>query len=94
MKQELNHGLVLKKVYRVTKFNQEPRLKPYIDMNTELRKKTNNHFKKYFFKLMNNTVFGKTIENTRKHRDIKFVTIETKRNYLVSETNYDTTKYF
>ena len=63
-------------------------------MNTELRKKTNNHFKKYFFKLMNNTVFGKTIENTRKHRDIKFVTIETKRNYLVSETNYDTTKYF
>ena len=94
LKQELNHGLESTKVHRVTKFNQGPRLKPYIDMNTEVRKKTNNDFKKYFFKLMNNTVFGKTIEITRKHRGIKFVTTETKRNYLVWETNYDTTKCF
>ena len=51
-------------------------------------------FKKIFFKLMNNTVSGKTIEIMRKHRDIKFVTTEKKRNYSVPEPNCHTTKYF
>ena len=94
LKQALNHGLVLKKVHRVIKFNQNAWLKPYIDMNTDLRKKAKNDFEKDSFKLMNNAVFGKTIENVRKHRDIKLVTTERRRNYLVSERNYDTTKFF
>ena len=50
--------------------------------------------KKDFFRLMNNTIFRKTIENVRKHRDLKFVTTKTKRNCLVSEPNYHTTKKF
>ena len=63
-------------------------------MNTKLRQKAKNNFEKYFFKLMNNAVFGKTMENVRKHRNIKLVTTERRRNYLVSEPNYHTTKFF
>ena len=63
-------------------------------MNTELRKHAANDFEKDFFKLINNSVFVKTMENVRKHRDIKLVTTDKKRNYLVSQPNYHTTKYF
>ena len=62
-------------------------------MNTNLRKKAK-HFEKYFFKLTNNAVFGKTTGNVRKHRDFKLVTSEIRRKYLVSEPNYHTTKFF
>ena len=61
-------------------------------MNTEFRKKASNDFEKDFFKLMNNAVFGKTMENVRKHRDIKLVKTDHKRNKLVLEPNYHTMK--
>ena len=94
LKQALNHGLILKNVHRVIQFNQKAWLKPYIDMNTELRKKAKNDFEKDFFKLMNNAVFGITMENVRKHRDIKLVTTDKRRNQLVSAPNYHAIKWF
>ena len=63
-------------------------------MITKLRTEVKNDFEKDFFKQMNNAVFGKTMENVRKHRDIKLVTTDKRRNQLVSEPNYHTTKYF
>ena len=92
LKQALSHGLKLKKVHRVIEFNQEAWLNKYIDMNTELRKKASNDFEKGFLKLMNNAVFAKTMENVRKHRDIKLVKTDHKRKKLVSEPNYHTMK--
>ena len=62
-------------------------------MNTELRKKTRNDFEKDFFKLMNYSVFGKTMENVRNHRDIRIVTTNKQRSMLPSEPNYHSTKY-
>ena len=94
LKQELNHGLILKKVHRVIEFNEKAWLKPYIDMNTKLKQKGKNNFKKNFSKLMNNAVFGKTMKNVKKHRNIKHVRTERRRKYLVSEPNYFTTKFF
>ena len=63
-------------------------------MNTDLRKFAKNDFEKGFFNSMKNVVLGKTMENLRKHRDIKLVTTERKKNYLISEANYHTTKFF
>ena len=94
LKQALNHGLILKEVHRMIQFNQKAWLKAYIDMNTELRKQGKNYFEKDFFKLTNTAVFGKTMENVRKYRDIKLVTADKRRNQLVSEPNYHTTKCF
>ena len=63
-------------------------------MNTKLRTEAKNDFEKDFFKLINDAVFGKAMENVRKHRDIKLVTTDERRNQLVSEPNYHITKYF
>ena len=80
---------------RVIKFNQKAWLKPYIDMNTHLRKKTKNDFKKHFLKLMNNGLFRKIVGNiVTKYKGIKPVTTEKRRNYLVSEPNYHKTHFF
>ena len=92
LKQALEHGLKLINVHQVIEFDQEEWLKEYINLNTELRKKATNDFEKKFFKLTNNAVFRKTMENVRKHRDIKLVKTDKKRNKLVSEPNFHTIK--
>ena len=76
------------------KFNQKAWLKACIDINTKLTKKPKIYFEKDFFKLMNNVEFEKTYENVRKHRNIKLVTTEKRKDYLVPEPFDHTTKFF
>ena len=85
LQQALKHGLILKKVHKVISFRQGAWLEPYINMNTELRTKANNEFEKDYYKLKNNSVYGKIMENIRKHRDIHLVTNDKKPSKLVSE---------
>ena len=94
LKPALTRRLTLKKIHRVTKFRQEGWLKPYIDKNTKLRKEAKNEFEKNFFKLMNNAVFGKMMENVRNHREVKLIVSEVRRKKLASEPNYHSCKVF
>ena len=92
LKQALNHGLKLIRVHSNISFRQEAWLKPYIDLNAELRKNASNEFEKDFYELKINSIYGKTVQNDRKHRDIKLVPTEYKSNKLASEPNYHSTK--
>ena len=75
-------------MHKLIQFNEKARLKSYINMNTELKTESKNDFEKDFFKLTITAVFGKFIENVRKHRDIKLLTTNKRRNYLVSKPHY------
>ena len=87
-------GFKVSKVHRVLEFNQSPWLKQYIAFNTEKRKNAKNAFEKEFFKLMNNSVFGKTMENIRKRVDVRLVTDEKKLLKLTSKPTYVSCKIF
>ena len=90
----LKLGMKLKKIHRVIEFNQAPWMKEYIDFNTSRRMEAKNGFEKDFFKLMNNSVFGKTMENLRKRVDVKLVNDERMRTKLVSQPYFKLMKIF
>ena len=94
LRQCLEMGLTIAKVHRGLSFDQSPWMESYIRKNTELRKTAANSFEKDFFKLMNNSVFGKTIENIRKRQNILLVDNHAKAVKLTSQPNFDRATIF
>ena len=94
LKLYLSLGMKLKKVHRVLSFQQSSWLKSYIDFNTEKRKQASNDFEKDFFKLMNNSVFGKTMENLRKRVNVKLVNDEKQLKKLTASPSFDYFRIF
>ena len=92
--QYLNLGMELKKIHRGIKFIECDFLKPYIDKNTNLRTQAKNNFEKDFFKLMNNSVFGKTMENIRNRVNVKLVDTGEQFKKLTAKPNYESRKIF
>ena len=90
----LKAGIKLKKIHRGIKFIESEWMKPYIEMNTNLRTKAKNNFEKDFFKLMNNSVFGKTMENIRNRVNVKLVNTEERLKKLSAKPNYKSCKIF
>ena len=87
-------GIELTKIHKVLLFQQKPWLKSYIDFNTEKRKHAANDFKKGFFKLMNNSVFGKTMENLRKTVNVKLVNDKVILSKLTASPSFDSFRVF
>src|SRR6266536_194432 len=94
LRQAVDAGLIIKKIHRVLEFNQKPWMRAYIDFNTEKRKEAKNEYEKDFFKLMNNSVFGKTMENVRKRINVKLITDEKKFIRYVSKPTFINGKIF
>lgn len=88
LKQALENGLLLKKIHRILRFNQSKWLEPYITFNNEKRKLAKNDFEKDFYKLLNNSMFGKSIENIRNRMKLELVNNERKLNRLISKPNF------
>ena len=90
----LKAGLKLKKIHNGIKFIESEWMKPYIEMNTNLRTQAKNNFEKDFYKLMNNSVFGKTMENIRNRVNVKLVNTEEKLKKLTAKPNFKSLKIF
>ena len=90
----LKAGMKLKKIHKGIKFIESEWMKPYIEMNTNLRTKAKNNFEKDFYKLMNNSVFGKTMENIRNRVNVKLVNTEEKLKKLIAKPNFRSRKIF
>ena len=90
----VEHGLKVAKVHEIMSFKQSPHLKSYILKNTELRKQAKTPFEKDFFKLLNNSCFGKTMENIRKRKDIRLVNNGKSAKKLIAQPNYKSFKIF